>query len=86
MFPAALVRPGGETRDRRFGDEVERGAFAHMRRSAVEPIKQVRAAATRQRALGPIHGAVQDERVGGPNSSDILTFSGMLVLPIRSNT
>src|SRR5438128_2618567 len=63
MVPAAFVCPGGETRDRRFGDDVERGAFAHMPRGAVEPIKQVRAAWTRQLALGPVHEAVQDERV-----------------------
>src|ERR1700754_2871282 len=58
VFPAALVRPSGKTRDRRFGDDVERSAFAHMPRGAFDPIKQVSAAWTRQLALGPVHEAV----------------------------
>src|SRR5438067_10150248 len=63
MFPAAFVCPGGETRNRRFGDDVERGPFAHMPRGAVEPIEQVRAAWTWQLALGSVHEAIEDERV-----------------------
>jgi len=39
MFPAAFMRPSGETRDRRFGGDVERGALAHMPSGAVESIK-----------------------------------------------
>src|ERR1700731_2428928 len=63
MFPAPFVCPSGEARYRRFGDDVERSAFAHMPRGAIEPIKQMGAAWTRQLALGPVHEAVQDERV-----------------------
>ena len=62
---------------------MERSAFAYMPRGAVEPIKKVGATWTRQLALGPVHEAVQNEVSCGPNSSDIFTFSGMLVLPIR---
>ena len=39
MFPAAFVCPGSETCYRRFGDDVERSAFAYMPSGAVEPIK-----------------------------------------------
>src|SRR5262245_24802917 len=63
VFPAALVRPGGETRDRRFGYDVESGALAHMSRGAIEAIEQVGAAGTWYFALGPVHEAVQDERI-----------------------
>src|ERR1700722_17161388 len=62
MFPGTFVCPSGEARNRRFGDDVERSAFAHMPRGAIEPIKQMGAAWTRQLALGPVHEAVQDER------------------------
>src|SRR5262245_20800170 len=63
MVPAAFVCPGGETRDRRFGDDVKRGALANMPSGAVKRIKQVSAAWTRQLTLGSVHEAVQDERV-----------------------
>src|SRR5262249_43281155 len=36
LFPAALMRPSGETRDRRFCDDVQRGALAYMPRCAIE--------------------------------------------------
>ena len=58
-----LMRPGGKSGDWRFGDDMERSALAHMPRGAIEPIKQVSAAWTRQLALGPVHETVQNERV-----------------------
>src|SRR5882757_52299 len=66
MVPAALVGPGGETCDRGFGDDVQRSTLAHVPGRTVEPIEQVRAAGARQLALGPVHEAIQDERVVRP--------------------
>ena len=63
MFPATLVCPGGETRYRRFGDDVQAGALADMPCRTIETVKQVRAARAWQVTLGPVHEAVEDERV-----------------------
>src|SRR5215216_4247452 len=63
MVPAAFMGPRDETCDRRLRDNVKCRSLAGMPCRAVDSIKQMRAARTRQLALGSIHEAVQNERV-----------------------
>src|SRR3546814_17170014 len=59
--PAPRLRPCLQPRDRRFGDDIERGALPDMARAAVDRVEHMRAAVARLVALGAEHEALQDD-------------------------
>src|SRR3546814_13485483 len=59
--PAPLLRPGFEPRDRRFGDDIERGALPDVEGTAVDRVEHVRTAGTGPVAFGPEHEALKDD-------------------------
>src|SRR3546814_8550383 len=70
----SLLRPGFEPRDRRFGDDIERGALPDVEGTAVDRVEHVRTAGTGHVAFGPEPEALQDdarlvpEQLGQPDS------------------
>src|SRR3546814_15855899 len=57
----SLLRPGFEPRDRRFGDDIERGALPDVEGTAVDRVEHVRTAGTGHVAFGPEHETLQDD-------------------------
>src|SRR3546814_1853392 len=60
--PAPRLRPCLQPRDRRFGDDIERGALPDIARAAVDRVQHMRAAIARLVALVAEHGALQAHR------------------------